>query len=107
VIEPQGACLSIQRGRDDEVVRRFLVFGTVQGVYFRHSTRLEAKRLGVHGFARNLADGSVEVLAQGAAAAVDELRVWLGRGPSEAKVAEVREMQPEPAPPGPEGFNIF
>jgi len=99
--------LSIQRGRGDEVVRRFLVFGTVQGVYFRHSTRLEAKRLEVRGFARNLSDGSVEVLAHGTAAAVDELRVWLGRGPSQAKVAEVREIEPEPLPSGPEGFNIF
>jgi acylphosphatase len=101
--------LSVERGRDDEVVRRFLVFGTVQGVYFRHSTRLEAQRLGVRGFARNLPDGSVEVLAYGEAAAVDELRVWLGRGPSQAKVAEVRELEPEPAPapPGPGGFNIF
>jgi acylphosphatase len=101
--------LTIERGRDDEVVRRFLVFGTVQGVYFRHSTRLEAKRLGVRGFARNLPDGSVEVLAYGAAAAVDELHVWLGHGPSQAKVAEVRELdsEPAPAPPGPGGFNIF
>src|SRR5277367_248383 len=99
--------MSIQRGRDDEVVRRFLVFGTVQGVYFRHCTRLEAKRLGVRGFARNLPDGSVEVLAHGAAAAVDELLVWLGRGPSQAKVAEVREIEPEPALPAPEGFNTL
>jgi len=99
--------MSMHRGRDDDVVRRFLVFGTVQGVYFRHSTRLEARRLNLRGFARNLPDGSVEVLARGEAAAVDELRVWLGRGPSQAKVAEVREIEPGPAPPGPEGFNIF
>ena len=99
--------MSTQSGRDEQVVRRFLVFGTVQGVYFRHSTRLEAKRLGVHGFARNLPDGSVEVLAHGAAAAVDELRVWLGRGPTQAKVAEVRELEPEPAARGREGFHIY
>jgi acylphosphatase len=91
----------------NEVVRRFLVLGTVQGVYFRHSTRLEAKKLGLRGFARNLPDGSVEVLAQGAPAAVDELRLWLGHGPSQAKVTEVREIEPDPVPPGPEGFNIF
>ncbi len=53
-----------------EVVRRFRCLGKVQGVYFRHSTRLEAKRLRLRGLARNLPDGSVEVLAQGAAAAV-------------------------------------
>jgi acylphosphatase len=99
--------VSIQRGRDDEVVRRFLVFGTVQGVYFRHSTRLEAKRLGVRGFARNLPDGSVEVLAHGTAAAIDELRVWLGRGPDQARVTEVREVVPDPAAAGPQGFHIY
>jgi acylphosphatase len=102
MIEPQG-----DRAARVKVVRRFLVFGTVQGVYFRHSTRLEAKRLGVGGFARNLPDGSVEVLAHGTAAAVDELRVWLGRGPDQAKVTEVREVVPDPAADGPEGFHIY
>jgi hypothetical protein len=38
----------------DEAVRRFLVFGKVQGVYFRHSARLEAERLNLQGVARNL-----------------------------------------------------
>jgi acylphosphatase len=76
-------------------------------VYFRHSTRLEAKKLGLRGFARNLPDGSVEVLAHGAAGAVEELRIWLGHGPSQAKVAEVRELEPDPSPTGPEGFNIL
>ncbi len=76
-------------------------------MYFRHSTRLEAEKLGVHGFARNLPDGSVEVVARGGAAALEELRIWLGRGPSHAKVAEVREVEPDPAAAGPKGFNIF
>ena len=91
----------------DEVVRRFLVFGKVQGVYFRHSARIEAKRLNLRGFARNLPDGSVEVVAHGAPAAVEELRAWLGRGPAHAKVAEVREVTPDPAPAGTEGFNTY
>jgi acylphosphatase len=75
-----------------EVVRRFLVFGKVQGVFFRHSTRLEAKRLVIRGIARNLPDGSVEVLAQGTASAVEELRVWLNRGPAQARVDIVQEL---------------
>lgn len=91
----------------DLVVRRFLVFGKVQGVYFRHSTRLEAQKLELRGLARNLPDGSVEVLAQGAPAAVEQLRVWLGRGPAQAQVSEVRETAPDPALPDPQGFNIF
>ena len=60
-------------------------------MYFRHSTRLEALRLGLRGSARNLPDGSVEVLAEGAPAAVEELRAWLHRGPAQARVDEVRE----------------
>jgi acylphosphatase len=76
----------------DEVIRRFLVMGKVQGVYFRHSTRLEAKRLGVRGLARNLPDGSVEVLAQGSQSSVDALRQWLNRGPAHARVETVREF---------------
>jgi acylphosphatase len=91
----------------DEVTRRFLVFGKVQGVFFRHSARLEAKRLLIRGIARNLPDGSVEVLAHGGAAAVDELRTWLQHGPAQARVDEVRETVPEEAEPIPKGFEVF
>jgi acylphosphatase len=64
----------------------------VQGVYFRHSTRREAERLGVRGIARNLPDGSVEVIAHGTPEAVENLREWLRRGPSGARVAAVEEF---------------
>ncbi len=77
----------------DHVTRRFLVSGKVQGVYFRHSTRLEAERLGLAGVARNLPDGTVEVVVHGARSAVDALRDWLGVGPPMAKVEAVRELQ--------------
>ena len=75
----------------DEVVRCFLVIGKVQGVYFRHSARLEARRLHIRGLARNLPDGSVEVLAQGSAPAVTAMHEWLKRGPIQARVDDVRE----------------
>jgi acylphosphatase len=88
----------------DEVVRRFLVFGKVQGVFFRHSARLEAQRLDIHGSARNLPDGSVEVVARGAAPAIEELRRWLQRGPPQARVAEVREVPPGEGTAVPGGF---
>ena len=90
----------------DEVIRRFLVFGKVQGVSFRHSTRLEANRLALCGIARNLPDGSVEVLVKGGAGAVEELRRWLHRGPKHARVDEVREVPLDEAAPLPEGFLI-
>jgi len=75
----------------DEVVRRFLVIGKVQGVYFRHSARLEAKRLHIRGLARNLADGSVEVLALGSVPAMNAMHDWLKRGPAQARVERVLE----------------
>jgi acylphosphatase len=90
-----------------QVIRRFLVLGKVQGVYFRHSARLEARRLALRGIARNLPDGSVEILAQGGAAAVEELRVWLQRGPARARVDEVRETSPDEADPIPDGFEVL
>src|SRR5258708_35575466 len=75
------------------MTRRFLVTGKVQGVYFRHSTRLQAERLGVRGVARNLPDGSVEVIAHGTPEAVQDLREWLQRGPPGARVAAVQEFE--------------
>jgi len=91
----------------DEVIRRFLVLGKVQGVYFRHSTRLEANKLNIRGVARNMPDGSVDVLARGSAAAIAQLQTWLQRGPAHARVEEVREIAPDDAAPVPEGFDIF
>ncbi|GLQ88825.1 acylphosphatase [Dyella flagellata] len=68
---------------------RFIVSGKVQGVFFRASTRNEAMRLGLHGHARNLSDGGVEVVASGSTEALRELEQWLWEGPPAAKVAEV------------------
>lgn len=92
----------------DEITRRFLVMGRVQGVFFRHSTRIEATRLGLKGLARNLPDGSVEVVAQGSAAAVEALHQWLQRGPAQAQVVAVREGEATDLKIAiPEGFAVF
>jgi acylphosphatase len=88
----------------EQSTRRFLVFGKVQGVFFRQSTRLEALRLGIRGVARNLSDGSVEVLAQGEASQLQELRLWLQRGPSQARVDEVHETAADDEAAVPGGF---
>ena len=74
---------------------RFIVSGRVQGVFFRASTRSEAVRLGLNGYARNVADGSVEVLACGDAAALDELQRWLRKGPPAARVESVERSSAE------------
>ncbi len=65
---------------------RFLVSGKVQGVWFRASTRDVAVRLGLRGYAKNLADGRVEVLAIGDAAEIETLATWLRHGPPLARV---------------------
>lgn len=65
---------------------RCRVTGRVQGVFFRAATRRQAQQLGLTGYARNLPDGSVEVLACGPEAAVAALRDWLQVGPPAARV---------------------
>jgi acylphosphatase len=90
----------------EEVVRRFLIHGKVQGVFFRHGTRLEAERLAIRGIARNLPDGSVEVIARGTVPAMQELRRWLHRGPPQARVAAVQESDPDGLNTVPEGFVV-
>lgn len=69
---------------------RFLVSGKVQGVWFRASAREQALRLHLEGFARNLPDGSVEVVAVGGDQALESLEAWLWRGPPLAGVTDVR-----------------
>jgi len=82
---------------------KFTVGGRVQGVFFRASTRAEALRLGLTGYANNLPDGSVEVLACGEAAALDELQRWLHVGPPAARVESVRRSQVDDSAPS--GFS--
>jgi acylphosphatase len=80
---------------------RFIVRGRVQGVFFRASTREQALRLGVTGHARNLVDGSVEVVACGSHEALDQLERWLHLGPPAARVESVlRETLPSQDPRG-------
>jgi acylphosphatase len=71
------------------VVRRCLVSGRVQGVYYRASAAQRARAAGITGHARNLPDGRVEVLACGSDSAVGEFIAWLWIGPSAAKVSDV------------------
>jgi len=72
---------------------RFLIRGKVQGVWFRASTRDEALRLGLSGYARNLDDGRVEVLGVGDAVAIDALAAWLSHGPPLARVDQIERAE--------------
>ena len=71
------------------ICRRYVVRGVVQGVFFRASAQRTAQRLGVTGWARNLPDGSVELVACGEEQPLRELERWLWQGPPNARVEEV------------------
>jgi acylphosphatase len=66
-----------------------LVTGRVQGVFFRASTREEARRLGLVGWVRNLPGGGVAALFEGEDAVLDAMERWCRRGPPGARVDRV------------------
>lgn len=68
---------------------QLVVRGRVQGVFFRAATQREARRLGLTGWVKNRADGSVELVAEGEEDAVKELAGWANHGPSAARVENV------------------
>ncbi len=71
------------------------VSGKVQGVWFRASTQDKAKELGLTGWACNLPDGRVEVIACGESDKINELHEWLKQGPRLAKVMDVTREELE------------
>ena len=77
---------------NDTTTRRYIITGRVQGVWFRDSTRQQAVELGISGYAANLPDGTVEVLARGPRASVRALHSWLHEGPPLAVVDTVEEV---------------
>ncbi len=78
------------------VARRVSVTGRVQNVFFRDSCRQQAASLGVRGWVTNSQDGTVELHAEGAPAAVASLVDWCGTGPSHAWVTGVHQRVVEP-----------
>ena len=74
---------------ESSTCRRFRITGRVQGVFFRASVRNLAIQLSVTGYATNLADGAVEVLACGRVGAINKLEAWLQHGPRMASVTSV------------------
>jgi acylphosphatase len=86
------------------VRRRVVVHGYVQGVFFRDTTRREARRRGVVGWVSNRPDGSVEAVFEGEPEAVAEMVRFCERGPRGADVAGV-DVSEEPVE-GLSGFEI-
>lgn len=72
------------------------ISGRVQGVYYRASMQQEAQKLGLTGWVMNRSDGSVEALAEGSKANLEELIAWCQQGPAGARVAAVDTQWQKP-----------
>lgn len=77
----------------EKVCSKVIVKGHVQGVGFRYHTCHQGLKLGLSGYAKNLTDGSVEVVACGGAQQIDQLFEWLKQGP---RTADVTALHIEP-----------
>jgi acylphosphatase len=69
------------------------VSGKVQGVYFRASSQQVAIDHGLSGYAKNLADGDVEVLMCGDEVEINKMLEWLSHGPPEAEVVGIQKKK--------------
>jgi acylphosphatase len=89
------------------VTTRFLVSGLVQGVGFRWFVARHARSLGLGGYARNLPDGRVEVVARGGAAdALARLEELLRAGPAHARVEQLERQDDVEEPVSERSFDI-
>ena len=84
---------------------RYLISGRVQGVFYRASAQQQAASLGLRGWARNLVDGRVELLACGDQVDLEELEKWLQIGPEYAKVSNI-EVITESCSELPDNFEV-
>ncbi len=82
-----------------------IISGKVQGVFYRHSSKQKADALGVNGWVRNRANGTVEAVAEGDASAVDAFIAWCHTGPPHASVDGVECTDGEPVAL-PSGFTV-
>jgi len=86
--------------------RRYLLGGLVQGVGFRWFVHRHAATLRLRGWAQNLPDGRVEVVAEGSDETLAELELLLRQGPSQAQVDAVEVTDLPPTAVGRSGFDI-
>lgn len=70
-----------------------LIFGKVQGVWYRASAEEQAKTLGLTGWVRNTPDGRVEIVAQGKEVALQTFKNWCQKGPRLAHVSRIEETK--------------
>ncbi|WP_321390017.1 acylphosphatase [Emcibacter sp.] len=77
---------------DGHIARRLIIHGKVQGVWYRAWTVENATELGLDGWVRNRADGTVEALLVGNAADVEEMINRCQAGPERATIAKIEQF---------------
>lgn len=80
-----------------ETIERLLISGRVQGVFYRKWAQATATSLGLRGFVRNMADGSVEAVLAGPGDRIDAFAQAAFAGPPDARVDDVRRSPAKPA----------
>ena len=73
----------------DKTSLQVIVYGRVQGVFFRDFVKMRANEIGLTGYVRNLPEGSVEVLAEGERKHLEELIRYLKAGPTASNVENI------------------
>lgn len=81
---------------DEQTRADIIVYGHVQGVFFRASTLEFAQSVRLFGWVENLPDGAVEILVEGSSYAVECLLDWIKRGPHIATVTDVAVRYDKP-----------
>lgn len=87
------------------MIVKMKIYGKVQGIFFRKSAKIEAERLGITGWIKNLDDGTVETTVGGDQEKLKKFVAWCKKGPPFAKVENVEVAWSEDSPDG-EGFEI-
>jgi acylphosphatase len=81
------------------LIRRLIIYGRVQGVFYRGWSEQTARALGLNGWVRNRRDGSVEMLIAGAEDAVEAMIARSREGPPAARVERIEVMESDEAAP--------
>ncbi len=79
-----------------------IVYGLVQGVFFRANTKQKADEFGIKGWVKNKEDGTVEAVLFGEEEKVNKMLAWMEKGPPEARVEKLKKRKMEL-----EEFNSF
>ncbi len=75
------------------ICKKFIIYGFVQGVGYRYFAYKSAEKYGILGYAKNLLDGTVEIVAEGTKENIEKFKLELVNGPSRSRVERITEEE--------------